>query len=942
MAHRTYNTMWEKAIVDLKEQVCAEDNTIDLPADAAPHGAAPPPTAKETFDHHAILYVRYLQILRTLERCYDGMTHPQKRVHVKRVLDHVIVRVLEIKHHLVRWSPPFPEMEAPGAEQAFPWEYVDLDGALMHLNLPPDALDVPIPRYFKEDSRAAMRHRDNVVKGYMALQLRTDRIDVEEPEAIPSYAETAAEPVAGPAEPAQREERARPGRTQGRLVQQMHGDTPRRRIAAAKAAARAAGAAATCIQRMFRGFAARRLAEAERQRELVFIGMRAPAPRDDRTGAELRAAYEKRKLAQAEHADEYARALGEMAERVREEEGPEMRERLREERTAWITARIEGQDGREPAFPEGLEAFYAERKAPPDEDAVAKEDGGKKKGKGSAGRKDPRKGRKGREVRGKDRGADKKGLAGKGKGEPKAAERPPPLQCKREATDRMIECVREYEAMWRGLDESGNPEQRHDARLTREKVRPGVLEEVREEVDRLLLLNLQKIKKQLEAGRKGRKGRKGKKGKKGTKGSKGKAKKAKKGKKAAKKGDKKKKKKKKKKKATTSATDKKKRGKKLPGDKLFKGVDDDQLLGILINDQLLNTYQPIRVADFHGDFYGDARGAAGTRAGGQGAGIGAGAGDGGAFVPQNPRMPQIRSLVTEYAVLPLGSASIKAALDPALNVRSLLFYGPEGSGKTMMAQAVAHELGALFINISPKRIAGLYAGDKKGGTRIVHMAMKVATNPSLAPVVIYIDEAELVFGGGRKAAKDGPSRMKKDLQKYLGDCIQADSRVVVIGCTSRPPAGRDAKDLNRFFDKFVHFPYPDYASRLLLWRHFVLQRLGAAGAGDARAREVPSSLELSALAQISEGYTAGSIRRAVYGTLDEQRLRRLQHRPLTEADFLTALSAQPVATPAEVAELNAYTAEVTGLGARLARLAKIRAGEDPDDGAGSKRKPARK
>lgn len=62
------------------------------------------------------------------------------------------------------------------------------------------------------------------------------------------------------------------------------------------------------------------------------------------------------------------------------QEGPEMRESLREERTLWVTDQI-AQD----KFPEDLEAFYLLKNPPSEEKPPAEEEGGGKKGKVSAG-----------------------------------------------------------------------------------------------------------------------------------------------------------------------------------------------------------------------------------------------------------------------------------------------------------------------------------------------------------------------------------------------------------------------------------------------------------------------------------------------------------------------------------------------------------------------------
>merc|ERR1712070_957473 len=101
----------------------------------------------------------------------------------------------------------------------------------------------------------------------------------------------------------------------------------------------------------------------------------------------------------------------------------------------------------------------------------------------------------------------------------------------------------------------------------------------------------------------------------------------------------------------------------------------------------------------------------------------------------------------------------------------MLLYGPHGTGKTMIVEAVANEIGALLLKLSPDMVRGAWPG-KTGPTKLVHWMFTVARDPTYAPVVIYIDEAEQFFpaGGGKKSKgvdKDGPGRFKKDLQLYL-------------------------------------------------------------------------------------------------------------------------------------------------------------------------------
>ena len=73
-----------------------------------------------------------------------------------------------------------------------------------------------------------------------------------------------------------------------------------------------------------------------------------------------------------------------------------------------------------------------------------------------------------------------------------------------------------------------------------------------------------------------------------------------------------------------------------------------------------------------------------------------------------------------------------------------MLYGPRGSGKTMAAQAVANELGALFINLSSANVVDKFEG-KTRQTELVHMVFMVAKDRYFGPTVIYMDDCEEFF-----------------------------------------------------------------------------------------------------------------------------------------------------------------------------------------------------
>mmetsp|Transcript_33895 Transcript_33895/g.44710 ORF Transcript_33895/g.44710 Transcript_33895/m.44710 type:complete len:899 (-) Transcript_33895:293-2989(-) len=878
MSRATYDSMWREAMAELNEQVHIEDNTLDEEEGEDPDAKKEEPQEvkiEEAFQHFACLYIKYLQIMKKLELCYDAMVHPQKRIDVKMILELVIRRVLELKHALVKWNPPHPELafQPPKQPAAFPWEYVNLDDILVDLKLPPETLEVPVPRYFIQDNSSVQHMRQKLVKGYMKLKFNVDQIMLEPYD----------EQIGGPGEMTidqaieiiQRNERGRQGKQRANLIKD-HRERERqtRLYDGSSAMEMEPDIAATHVQKLFRGFNARRKAVRERDEELVFIGMK--AANVSSTGdleQELKLAYRKRKQDQTDNREAYEKALVEMKEVVREEEGPEMREEAREARTQWVTEMIQ-----EDKFPDNLDEYYAKIHGPPppEEKPDDKKEEKGKKGKGKKDKKEKKGGKKGKKKK------EKVELP---------PEKPPALQGKTALTEAMVGSIGTYEDVWQERDESDNFAQKHDVELVKSKIRPDVQKEIESQVDEMLVMNLKKIKLQVAKASSDKK-KKGKKGKK-----KGKKKGGKKGKKG--------------KKGKTKA---------LPGEKIseLKTMDHDHMLCILVENKIINNYRPKHVHDLVGDFnyLGSVHHSSDTKGG---------ANPSDSWFPQDPSMAQLRQNITEYCILPNGSAEIKKKVnwDVCPNIKSILFYGPSGSGKTLMAEAVANELGALLINISPSRVDNLFPG-KSGPTKLIHMIFTVAKVKAFAPVVIYIDDCHKMFAttSKKKKGKSGDelptSRFKKDISTYKNLGLSTEDRVIIIGNTSSPDAA-DMKDLKSFFDKFLYFPYPDYASRLMLWKYFVEERL--TGNTDIPVNTVLGSMDFSTLSHISDGYSAGAIYRTVKNVMTERRVVRLGDRPLGENEFIAALARQSAMSKEENTKFREFSSKITGLQQRKDEVA---------------------
>ncbi|NWF95118.1 MAG: AAA family ATPase [Candidatus Thorarchaeota archaeon] len=225
--------------------------------------------------------------------------------------------------------------------------------------------------------------------------------------------------------------------------------------------------------------------------------------------------------------------------------------------------------------------------------------------------------------------------------------------------------------------------------------------------------------------------------------------------------------------------------------------------------------------------------------------------------------------------------------------RGILFYGPAGCGKTLIAKAVASEVDATFFNVSAANIVSKWLGESE---RLVMTLFELARKNQ--PSVVFIDELDSV--GGSRSGDDvgGERRMKTQLLTELqGVASKPEDRVTVIGATNLPWELDFA--LKSRFEKRIYIPLPDKASREAIFEIHMEEI------------EVSPSVTFSELADLTEGYSGRDIsvvcREAAMEPIRElQRSGRMDDdseildlRPVDREDFLTAIESIRPATPPE-------------------------------------------
>ncbi|KAM6452646.1 IQ and AAA domain-containing protein 1-like isoform 2-T2 [Liasis olivaceus] len=779
MASSTYGKLWRESQRTLKE-------LLEQELSAEP---TKPERSRAIFSHRvATLFLRYMQVARRLEACYDQVVHPQKRLVLRPLLDSVLGRVLELKQELVERDLS---------------EYHYMDHVLEELKLTPAEIEVPIPKYFLSERAKVLQERQEVLAGLLARMGPGKAVTPPHPLMLRDEAVRLI----------QMAERMRQGRLRAHFMGEIRRDEEReRKVREGGPAEPNRDLAATCIQKIWKGHRQRRLTRQARQTEMNFIGMELEPQLLSPSPAMIRAQLgeELRRMRQADYEAEYREALDHIRDALFELEGPNLREQLREELRQWF---IECHDliGRFPDYPEeeigGCEVLFAQ-KTP--EEVRAELDLAETKA--EVKKKEKEKGKEKKEAK-EEEEEDRKG-------KDKKLEEDEGLKL---APSKFLATINQgflrYTGCWSEEDEAINFEQRYQPNLIKAEKRREVETEIRLQVDELMGEELRHLRLAIDQEE--------------TKALKTKAKK--------------------------SAKKKGKKGKKEKD--LTPERTIDSLYEELVLQGIIKKPQKVQLAEYSGDFC-----YLGTILRQQ-------------EIEPAPSMLDVRQNIALYAILPLGSQTVH---ERAPQVKSVLLAGPAGTGKKMLVHAVCTETGANLFDLSPDNVAGKYPG-KSGLQMLIHMVFKVARN--LQPSVIWVGNAEKTFY--KKVPKEEkelePKRLKKDLPKAL-KLLKAEDRVLLMGATSKPYLA-DIKGLCKTYERVLLIPQPDYASRYVTWQRLIQKHGGV----------VTGSLDLSALAKVSDGYSQGSMAQAVKLVLSERRLLQLPKKPLCAGELLQTLArADPV------------------------------------------------
>ncbi|NWS56029.1 DRC11 protein, partial [Chunga burmeisteri] len=459
----TYNKMWADAQKDLDIQLQREKEEF----------LQPEKDRVKVFKMLATSYINYIQIFRNLETAHDQLVHWQKRAAIRQVLDGVIGRILEMKKEMV-------ELENS--------EFHYFDDILIELQLLPEDIEIPIPRYFIKENLAVLQQR----KKTLDQILLNAGLQTQEPvEATTSEEAIKVIQVA---------ERAHQGRHQAAFMKQTYLEEKRKRQTKLQVQmGLSPDDAATCIQKVWRGYIQRKKTEKMREEEMIFLGMSLP-PHSKATSISQMHAGQVNALQgelQGRHEEVFIK------EKLREMEGPDIKKTLQDQISQCFIEHwhIIGKFPDYPTKEAGGSTAILSQKTP---EQVAAELAAEKE---MALQKEAQKRNKGKE--------EGKGKM-KGKNPQKTGKnvRHPAEEGWKMAPSNFLSILEEgsnqYKAVWQNRDKRWDFLQDHDPELIKEEKREEIEEEIRVQVDELMRQELENLKLAVDGERsdKQKKGRK--------------------------------------------------------------------------------------------------------------------------------------------------------------------------------------------------------------------------------------------------------------------------------------------------------------------------------------------------------------------------------------------------------------------------------------------------
>jgi proteasome regulatory subunit len=183
----------------------------------------------------------------------------------------------------------------------------------------------------------------------------------------------------------------------------------------------------------------------------------------------------------------------------------------------------------------------------------------------------------------------------------------------------------------------------------------------------------------------------------------------------------------------------------------------------------------------------------------------------------------------------------EVGVDPPAGV---LLHGPPGTGKTMLAKAVANETDATFIKMAGSELVRKFIGE---GSRLVRDLFELAAERQ--PAVIFIDEIDAVAAKRTDSKTSGDAEVQRTMMQLLSEMDGFDDRgdIRIMAATNRFDMLDEAILRPGRFDRLIEVPKPDETGRAQILRIHT------------RDMNVDDDVDFVALAEGLDGYSGADL-----------------------------------------------------------------------------------
>lgn len=176
--------------------------------------------------------------------------------------------------------------------------------------------------------------------------------------------------------------------------------------------------------------------------------------------------------------------------------------------------------------------------------------------------------------------------------------------------------------------------------------------------------------------------------------------------------------------------------------------------------------------------------------------------------------------------------------------KGVLFYGPPGCGKTLLAKAIANECQANFISIKGPEMLTMWFGESEANVREVFDKARQA-----APCVLFFDELDSIAksrGGSVGDAGGAGDRVINQILTEM-DGMSSKKNVFIIGATNRPDIIDSAILRPGRLDQLIYIPLPDDASRIQILK------------ANLRKSPIAKGVDLHQIVKVTKGFSGADL-----------------------------------------------------------------------------------